>query len=180
MDTTLTVEECRELIKPSSEWSLDKKLFNSLNSARDLLTDTLSIRERFELAKQLLPELEVYDGWFDHAPIVPAGQRGSITALLRSFQQCEDIIHAEFISILNEASIFITDLIVRNPTLPIGILMEPSFLSRHLFDSKYSELVLTIRFIKTRRVDEVVAYFRELIPGSESMTDEMVLKIAGA
>jgi hypothetical protein len=180
MNTTLSVEECRELIKPSNEWSLNKKLLNSLNNTRDMVTNMLSVRECFDLARQLLPELKAYDGWFDHAPIVPAGQRGSITSLLRSFQQCDNITHAEFLSILNEADLFITDLIVRNPTLPIDILMEPSFLSRHLSNPKYSELVLTIRFIKTRRIEEVTDFCRRNIPGSESMTDEMVLKIAGA
>lgn len=180
MSTYITIEECRKLIRSSDEWALDKKSLEDLRDIRNLLTHILSVRECFNLAKQLLSELEVYDGWFENTPIIPVGQRESIDVLLRTFQRCDDITHEEFVSLLDKADIFITDLIVRNPTLPIEILMEPSFLSRHVLNPKYSELVLTIRFTKTRRIKDVITHFRKIIPSSEYMSDEMLLKVAGA
>lgn len=180
MSDTFTVEDCRSLLKSTTEWAMGEQELASIDNTCKMLTKVFSPRERFDVAKQLLPELEAYPDWYDNAPILPVGQRNSITALLGSFQECDEISRKEFISLLDEAGIFIVELIARNPSFPIDVLMEDTFFHRHLLDPKYSQLALTVRYIKARRIKEVVTYSRDIIPGSEHMADDMVLAISGA
>lgn len=67
-----------------------------------------------------------------------------------------------------------------SPYFPIDIILDNNFFKR--FETSGRSLVklqLTLGKIKNLRYDEIMVYYRSIIDGSEYMSDEMVLSIAG-
>lgn len=180
MNKTIIVEGFRELLNDRGEALTDNAKYEQHVAIYKILESFLSIKEKFEIAKQLLKELEAYDTYYyDYNVTSFLEQWKSYFALLNSFHEYDGISRKEFALLLEEASLAVVALIIGNSIFPIDFLIEDSFLERHKSNFNYWVVESSMKTARQRRKSEIMAYYKSVVSGSEYMTDEMVLNVIG-
>lgn len=180
MNKTNITESCRELLSDRSEF-----LKNSSNHKRwvelcSKVENSLSMKEKFEISKQLLKELEEYDDYYYAYDATSfAEQWKTYFALLNSFHDYDGITHEEFNFLLEKASLAIVAIAIGNDAFPVAFLVDESFVKRHRTHFNYWVIESCLKTAKQRRRNELWDYYKSIVPGAEHMSDEMILGIAG-
>lgn len=179
MSKNITAEDCRKLLSGEVK---DKKLTRELiNSIRDL-----SVSEKFNLAKELLQEISFYyklDSQLqaqNKALKLSSIRASALTPLILSFEFYDSISTEEYEQLMENNSYVIMASLMKNDSFPITFLIHDSWIENHLNEPKYWYMKEYVSIIKKSRKSEIVSYYRNLVPNSESMSDEMVMSIAGA
>lgn len=166
MSDEITLEDCRKLLLDMRDEYITDSHVERLSS--------LSDEQRFNIAKQLLPEIGLYDNTY------PGGLKMSfIFILLTIFQDYNNISREDFVPLLNKAGVSASAYLIQNSAFPIDFLVDFSFLRHDPSNPKNISLENTIYFTRVRRLSEIISYCRNLVPNSEHMTDEMVLSVTG-
>jgi hypothetical protein len=166
MSDDITVKDCRILLLDIRDEHITEKHVESLSS--------LSDEQKFYIAKQLLPEIGLYDN------IQPKTLKMNlIFILLAVFEEYNNISREEFVLLLDGASVSATSYIIQNDAFPVDFLVDLSFLHYNTSNLKNIALGNTIHFTRMRRILEVLSYCKGIVPDSEHMSDEMVLSVAG-
>lgn len=175
MTSIITVRDYKDFLECTDESLLYEKHFMDTYTK---ITATYSAEERFKLAKKVMSELNKY-GKPNVFGKIYWGQKETLITLTQSFVECENISHKEFIQILNKANLATAKLLIQNKIFPVDILVDSSFFERYKSHPEYSFLENTIQHLKSYRFLEIIDYYRNIVPESENMSDEMVLKVAG-
>lgn len=169
VDSSITVENCRFLL---SEGQVSDDYVKTLSS--------LSDRERFDIAKHLLSEIELRHNKLRAKAGYYSNQLKVILSLLDSFQDYNGILYEDFRDFMSNGDLFVvTAYLIRNKSFPIAFLLNTSLLEPHKKNPYVNILEEYIRHAKIIRRPELVTYCKNLVPDSESMSDEMVLSVAG-
>lgn len=166
MSNDITVEDCRKLLLDMQDEHIAERHVESLSS--------LSDEQKFHIAKQLLPEIGLYDNTYPKTL-----KMNLIFILLAVFEEYNDISREEFVLLLDGASESATSYLIQNNAFPVDFLVDLSFLRYDISNLKNMSLGNTIHFTRMRRILEILSYCQGLVPDSEHMTDEMVLRVAG-
>lgn len=173
-----TVNNCRYFITCGAKEFINDEERSFLISLYRSFVSSLSLREQFAIGSELLTEIDDYY----NVEVRRSSSKEKwevITGLFDSFEYCESIEKEEYTQLLEIAPERISVQLIRNSSLPLDFLINPSFLKHRKPDSTYSMLPNEIALAKIRRRLELITYCRNLVPNSEYMTDEMVLTISG-
>lgn len=135
--------------------------------------ESLPLKEKFKLAFELIPELNAYSqsSMFKSYSVYEH--------LTGSFSLYSSITSDEYYSIVTSLSSKLITSILTNPSFPVDLLINNEAW-RYNLNQKDTYIFITIVKIYDERHDEIIAYYRDQVPDSEHMSDEMVLKIAGS
>ena len=173
----VTVDNYRYFVTCGNEDFEDTERFPFLMGLYKLFAG-LSLSVRFSLARDLLNEIGMYKNSFNR-DLLNIDQRIVLIGLLNSFKHYESIEHEEFARLLEIAPPYIIDRLINNRSLPLDFLLDSSLLEQHKYHPMFQDLQKEVRYVKTKRKPEIIAYCRNKITGSEHMSDEMVLSVAG-
>lgn len=174
------VENCRELLNDRQTIVKNSEQHIQYIEICDSITLYASAKEKFDIAKQLLKELEEYDDHYYAYDVTSfAEQQKTYFSLLNSFHDYEGIVPEEFAFLLKEASLAVIAVTVGNASFPIDFLVEDSFLKRHETHLNYWALESSIKVTRHRRKEEIWNHYKSMVPGSENMNDKMILSILG-
>jgi len=173
----ITADYCRELLAPTP--GLKRKSSKELiNKGFSTSLRRLSQKERFELAMQLLPELETYFNAriYKNDVKIVGDLFDSLAGSLRKF---DGISASEYNYLIDNLSSYLLITVLDNKFLPIDMFID-SRRSWHRVNSIAFPIgAVNIEATYDKRQREINLYARSLVPFSEHMSDEMVLKIVG-
>lgn len=176
MSNDITVEDCRKLLTQKREdfYSYqEEKVF--YGRVYRVIVDSLSLEERFNLAKMFHKELEFYEEF----RLMDEKKAQSVSALLDSIRDYQGIIYDDFVFLLDKVGIGFITMLVMNSAFPIEFLLDGSYLKRHVNHPSYFVLEYAVDLAMDNRKTDILSHYRNLVPNSESMSDEMVLSVAG-
>jgi hypothetical protein len=181
----ITVDDCQLLLKNSRELLTSRGERQALARTRNGLLNA-SLKKHFDLAKNLVTELEEYLIWFSREHLTPNMQlrhsldptegHDYIADLIRSFELYDGISYDEYVQALNKAGRSIIKVLFGNMSLPITLLINDKIFEAH---SQYLLIKDEIEEARKYRISEIVDYCRGIVPYSENMTDKIVLSVAG-
>jgi hypothetical protein len=165
------VDYCRQLLTGK----IDVAIWEALEDANFTETvDALSTKARFDMARNLLPELAEYANYKKKSLL------GEIThlyfRLANSLSDFEDIVITDFEGLVEDASFCLFSYILTNASFSVALFVENNRV-RNYIEGDEAEWLTLFHWDKKR--NEIIAYLRDTITGSEYMSDEMVLKVAG-
>jgi len=167
----VSIEDCRRAFDVSGEHA-PGPLYSALGHT--------TYKERLILVKQLLNEMEVfYSFWYEKSSWKYSSSARIYSTLLRSLEFAKDVSREDYLYIFENAHAYIVDSLVANPEFPVDLLINESIFTRHSGDAFLDDFKYTVEAVITHRLKEVIAYCRDIVSGSEHMTDEMVLNVAG-
>lgn len=165
------VENCLRLFEVGMNYDTDYETLLAINS--------LSIMEKAYLTRELLPGLvHFYKDW-----VMQSSQEDTINVkayalLVNAVENANDFSREDFIYFLDNADLYTLKFVVLNPHFPVDLMINnPSFTRSEKFF--YSSFRSAFNSAMRNRHADIVAYCRSVISNSESMTDEMVLNVAG-
>jgi hypothetical protein len=174
------IEKCRELLNDRREFLKNGSNYKQYAALCNKVENSLSMKDKFEISKQLLKELEEYDAYYYAYDVTSfAEQWKTYFALLNSFHDYNGISREEFAFLLEKASCAIVAVAIGNDAFPIDFLIDTSFVERHQIHFNYWVIESCLNTAKQRRRKEIWDYYKSIVPGSENMTDEMILSIVG-
>lgn len=180
MSEQVTLEDCLKMFEDPKLFIDDDKIQFVVDVHKTLLS--LPSKEVFNLAKQLLKEIEIHNNnYYSSSQTVRYAfeHHDFVRILIDSFETCQEISRKEFLWLLEESGVNITARITRNIALPIDILLAPSLIERHLGKSDNWLIELCQAEAKGRRRQEIINYYRDIVPNSKAMSDEIVLSVVG-
>jgi hypothetical protein len=135
--------------------------------------EPLSLKEKFNLALELIPELNAYSqsSMFKSYSVYEY--------LAESFSLYNNITYDEYYYIVTSLSSKLVTSVLMNPSFPVELLIN-SEVWRYNLNPRDTYTFVSIAKIYDERRDEIIIYYRKQVPDSEYMSDEMVLKIAGS
>jgi hypothetical protein len=175
MNAEITVDNCRGLLKGEVK---DAELVTALVDA----FAGLPIKEQFAFAMELRREISFYYGYsFEDAKSgISSFQSLMFDSLLRSFEVYTEISREEYDVLLTDGNLYgIILSLLGNKSFPVDFLIETSWLEKYADHSKGWLLEGYLKGRQATRRFEIMAYFRDIIPNSEHMSDEMIMSIAG-
>lgn len=160
----LTVEYLRELITSESEELSSSELRKELAN--------MSEEEAFRLAIRLVPEL--------NESYIPSLKKNSFvfTKLNNSFSWANGITYSEFQYLAETLCPGLLSSVLHNEDFPIEFIIDSNILRKRENDQFYSAVKTSIQYVCQERYGEIADYCRGIVPNSESMSDDMVIKIA--
>lgn len=179
MSEIISVKDCKDLLSNKLSCLKDGYEKDRLINAYRTLDTSVSLGEMFALAKQLIEELDNYDGSYVEGDKFTAEQQLTYAKLMSPFYRYEYITVDEYTWLLKHAGLDVTLAIIENRHFPIHLFIEVSFLGRHFGAPSFGVLQRAIANVKQNRKSEIIDYYRNQIPNSEHMSDEMVLSVAG-
>lgn len=100
--------------------------------------------------------------------------------LVLSFGNYDGISYDEYIELTSNPSLhIIVAYLLRNKSFPLDYLLDSFLLKHHEEKPFYWVLERYVKEAKISRKEEIITHCRSLISGSESMSNEMVLSVAG-
>lgn len=174
---SILVEDCKRVFDVSTNYESDDYTpIDRLYSALGKTTDA----ERFDLVKQLLNELETfYLFWYEESSWKFSPAARIYSTLLRSLEFAKNISREDYLYMINNAHAYIVDSLVVNPEFPVDLLIDDSIFANHGDDYFLNELKFTVEGVILHRFEDIVTYCRGIVPGSENMTNDMILSVAG-
>lgn len=176
-NSIITVDNYRYFITCSDEDFDDPNKAPFLTELYNLFV-TFSLSMKFSFACELITDLSVYKT-FAARSNYKAIQQVTIDMLLNSFKDYQGIEREKRDWLLKTAPSYVIIRLINNQSLPLDLLLDPYLLERHRSDSMFDDLLREVQSIKIIRKTEIIAYYRNLVPDSKNMTDEMVLSVAG-
>lgn len=175
----LNLEYCREILCPSSGKKITDKELHANGTYIDVLMLDMDIQECFNLAIELVPELDKYSKRSMVTADVSGATYELYSALVETFKNNRYISYQQFQFLIENLSVHPLILVLSNPFLPIDLLVE-SKKHWHRADSiDFPHGASHIHRAFKKRSWELAAYARSIVPDSDHMTDEMLLKVAG-
>jgi hypothetical protein len=178
MSKKITAKDCRNLLSGKIEGKeLTHVLLKTIAS--------LSVGEKFNLAKELSRELSFYYELDSQPPVqnetpkLSSIRASALTPLARSFEIYDSISIEEYAQLMESNSYIITASLMKNDSFPITFLIYDSWVEKHVNESGYWYMKEYVRITRKSRKPEVVNYCRNLVPNSENMSNDIVLKVAG-
>jgi hypothetical protein len=144
----------------------------------DYLTSFLSPGERFHIAKELCYDIRLFTD-LRYSQIVPDVTKKFYICFLEVFQKYDGISREEYVYLFDNAPFSLLQYIVDNPSMPVDMLIEYGITRSQEQGFFNAFLVAHIKTAQENRSEEILSYLRSLVPGSESMSNEMVLSISG-
>lgn len=169
----LTVDYCRQLLMNEVKGAPQEELEN--NDLVEKVKD-LSLREKFYMAKDLLPELGEYKEFVFMRKMVlndVAYLYGDLRSALWWFEGAS---LADFEFLVENASFCLLYHILTNPSFPAALFVESGRVRSYLEDAEGSQLVRSHWY---ERRNEIIAYLGDAVSGFEYMSDEMVMSVTG-
>lgn len=179
MDVKITVDDCRRLLRGEvKDGTLAIAQFSVLTDLPD--------QEQFAFARELSRDISFYyelsqsesrqtKAHFSHVQLMLLGH------LVKFFETYDDISWEDYANWVTGDDLYvIVASLLRNEMFPVGFLVDTSWLNKYVDHSNYWLLKMYTRVLQDKKKSEIIAYCKQLVPGSEHMSDEMVLSVTGA
>lgn len=168
----VTVESCRTILATVGEHQVSGDYVATFSN--------LSEEEKFHIARQVLPELKAYNDRLSMKSGTTSNKAALNSSLLKCFEHYDGISHKDFSQLLSGLDIYpVVIYLIRNKSFPISLLLESTLLKSYQKSPHQFYLEGYVKHVKASRMAEIIAYCKYLVPDSESMSDEMVLSVAG-
>lgn len=179
MDVKITVDDCRKILRNEvKDGTLAIAQFS-------VLTD-LPVQEQFAFARELAREISFYHelsqssqsgqtkAQFSHIQLMLIGH------LTKFFETYDEISWEDYADWVTGDDLYtIVASLLRNKMFPVDFIVDTSWLNKYVNHRAYWLLEMDTRVLRDNKKPEIIAYCKRLIPGSEHMSDDMVLSIAG-
>lgn len=179
MSVNITVQDCRDLLSDKLSHLGNSAERVKLTNAYNSFVASTSLEEMFLLAKQLLKELDEYDNSYVEGVKFTTKQQKTYAKLKAPFYHYDGITRDEYNWILENAGFDVVLATVENKRFPVSLLVESSFLTKHINAAYFAVLRRTVADVKRKREVEIITYYRGQVPNSTHMSDNMVLSVAG-
>lgn len=143
-----------------------------------------STKERTKMALLLLDELGAC--WESiRVGISSINSHEIFSLFFGEFMDSETLSYEDFVYIANNGSLFMIGCALYHASYPLDLLVDHVYIqddgsgSEDLGLLGFPTFVSLIESMREYRIDEVASFLRKRIPGSESLSDEMVLSITG-
>lgn len=179
MSINISIQDCRDLLADKLSHLDDTAERVRLTNAYNEFVTVTSLEEMFILAKQLLKELDEYDNSYVEGIKFTTKQQKTYAKLKAPFYHYDGITPNEYNWILENAGFDVVLATIENKRLPVPLLIEGSFLTKHVNAPYFAVLRRTVADVKRKREVEIISYYRNQVPNSTHMSDNMVLSVAG-
>lgn len=175
----LTLEYCKEILCPAPGKKITDEELKANGTYIDVLMLDVDIQQTFNLAIELIPELNKFSKQSMYAAHVTGATYELYSALVETFRNNRYISYEQYQLLIENLSVHPLILTLSNPFLPIELLVKSKKHWHRANSVDFPNGISHIQRALKKRSWEVTAYARSIVPDSEHMNDEMVLKVAG-
>jgi hypothetical protein len=169
----LTVDYCRQLLMNEVKGVSQEELENNILVEK---VKDLSLREKFYMAKDLLPELGEYKEFVFMRQTVLNDVAYVYGELRNALCWFEGASLADFEYLVEHVPFCLFYHVLANASFPAALFVEGERVRSYLEDTEGSQLV---RSHWSERRNEIITYLRDAVPGFEYMSDDMVMSVTG-